>query len=158
MGYSYDFHNRLCCDKCGHSGGVRKRTCPYKVLGDSLRTPGGNRYTMNYCYPPALCAACYKQLGGLRGVHGDSCKEGAAKSQAEDDAIEAALDAGEMFVVSATGDWQEDVPEGMVLVTFWSRYNPETRTRPEVKRLVAKDDYQPTARPRLSDYPTAIAA
>lgn len=151
MGYCYDMSNRLCCDRCGQSGGVRKRTCKYTVLGDSIRTPGGTRHRMNYCYPPALCASCYKAMGGLRGIHGDDCRDGAAKSTAEADAIEALLDAGELFVVSASGDWAEGVPAGMVLVTFSGR-----GWTPHVKRLVAKDSYQPGEKPKLSDYPEAV--
>jgi hypothetical protein len=35
--YNYDDRDRLVCDKRGQSGtGARKRTCPYRVLGDSL--------------------------------------------------------------------------------------------------------------------------
>src|SRR6266403_1958107 len=39
-------------------------------------------------------------------------------SQAEADAIEAALDAGESFSVDAWGDWEETVPTGMVGLKF----------------------------------------
>jgi hypothetical protein len=146
MGYGYDRNNRLCCDNCGMSGGVRKRTCPYTVLGDSLRSVGGQRYKMSYCYPPALCAACYATLGGLRGVHGDQCREGAARSQAEYDEIERGLEAGEMYVVSAEGSHAgNDLPRGLVRVTFRGRAG-------ETKLVMLKDAYQFRTKPRLSDY------
>ncbi len=149
MGYSYGQNERgswvLSCDNCGNVGGVRKRTCPYTVLGDTLRT--AKRYEMSYCYPPALCAVCYAALGGLRGVHGQDCETGAAKSQAGYDAIEAGLDAGELYVVSASMSGP-----GMVTVTFWGRRDPATRERREVKRVMPEGDYHPGAKPRLSDY------
>lgn len=141
MGYCYEAYGsrRLCCDKCGQPGGVRKRKCPYTVLGDSLR---GARQALPYCYPPALCAACYAALGGLRGLHGASCAEGAAASQAEADAIEAALDAGESLSIAAWGDWEPSVPTGMVGVAFSGRAG-------EIYRLMAEADY-PNKRIALS--------
>lgn len=142
MGYCYDSHNRLCCDGCGRSGGVRRRTCPHTVLGDSLRSPGGHRPRMPFCYPPALCADCYRSRGGQRGVHGNSCKDGAASSQAAYDKIEAELDAGELFVVSAS-----TVSPGLVEVTFWGR-----GCKPEVKRQMPAEAYDFRSKPRLSDY------
>lgn len=153
MGYSYGYNERgnlvLACDHCGEVGGVRKRTCPEKVTGDSLRTSGGRRPTFAYCYPPALCGECYKTLGGKNGVHGERCKQGAAKAQAEYDAIEEALDAGEMFVVAAYGDWHRDVAEGYVLVTFKGRDD-------EASVLMRKDEYNFAAKPKLSDYPNVV--
>jgi hypothetical protein len=120
MGYCYEAYGsrRLVCDKCGHAGGVRKRKCPYKVLSNSLRS---RRIWMHYCYPPALCQACYAELGGLRGVHGQECREGAAASQAADDAIEAKLDAGDMSPLAAWGDGQPGVAAGMVGVLYGGR-------------------------------------
>lgn len=149
MGYCFGQNERgnwvLACDGCGRVGGVRKRTCPHKVLGDSLRTPNGTRYEMRYCSPPAYCGACYKARGGLRGVHGDSCRDGAAQSQAEYDAVEADLDKGELFVVSAS-----TVAPGLVEVTFWGR-----GCKPEVKRQMPASEYDFRAKPRLSDYAAA---
>lgn len=115
MGYSYDRLNRLCCDHCGVSGGVRKRTCPRKVLTDSLRGP---RRWLSYCYPPALCGDCYRQAGGSA-IH-NQCAEGAAASQVKYDEIEALLDAGEALSVAAWGQ-HDDVPAGMVGLLFVSR-------------------------------------
>jgi hypothetical protein len=44
MGYSYDrASGRLCCDRCGEDGGVRRRNCPAK-----------------YCPAWAICATCWK--------------------------------------------------------------------------------------------------
>jgi hypothetical protein len=115
MGYGYEAHGsrRLVCDNCGHAGGVRKRKCPYKVTHDG--------HALHYCYPPALCGDCYKKLGGLRGVHGEECHQGAANSQAQEDAKQAKLDAGDMRPTCAWGSWQENVPEGMVGVLYEGR-------------------------------------
>lgn len=147
MGTITDSSGRLCCDKCGQSGGVRRRTCPYKIRTDSLRSMYGNRPVLNYCSPWALCSPCFKALGGLRGIHGDECRDGAARSQAEADAIEAGLDKGAMFVVSAIA-----MSGGMVEVTFWGKHDAGARSRPEVKHLIPKDAYDPAAKPRMSDY------
>lgn len=144
MGYSYDYRGRLCCDACGKSGGVRRRTCPHKVLGNSLRTQ--QRVALPACSAPALCKECYAKHGGQKGLH-DGCAEFAAKSQAEDDAIEAALDAGEKFVVSASGDWLDHVPKDHVEVTFWGRH-----ASGEVKLIVPKNDYDYNNKRKLSDY------
>ena len=58
MGYSYGRNARgnmsLACDVCGSCEGARKRTCPYKVRGDSLRTvPAPTRYELPWCPAPA---------------------------------------------------------------------------------------------------------
>jgi hypothetical protein len=113
MGYSYDWNNRLCCDSCGQSGGVRKRKCTQKVLTDSHRSE--TRFSINYCYPSALCSTCYQ---GCKTTLHDGCKEGAAKSQAQYDATQARLEAGEHLLISGRGSWAEDVPEGFVGATF----------------------------------------
>jgi hypothetical protein len=129
MGYSYEARTgRLCCDRCGKPGGVRKRSCPYKVLGHSLNGP---RHTLPYCMPLALCGGCYTAMGGQNGVHGDKCRQAAAASQAEDDAIEAALDAGESFSVAAWGDWETSVPAGQVGLKFVGRDGVKWRLVPE---------------------------
>lgn len=153
MGYSYGRTSRggqaLACDHCGESEGrTRKRTCPHKVLTDSLRSSNGKRHSISYCYPPAYCPDCFKKAGGSKGVHGEKCREGAAKSTAEYDAIEAALDVGEKFVVSASR-----APEGKTEVTFWGR-----GATGEVRVLVPSESYNPKAKPKLSDYPEAVAA
>jgi hypothetical protein len=98
------------------TGGVRKRTCTHKVTDDGLRTTDGHRYSMPYCYPPALCAGCYARLGGVR-LH-DACKEGADRMQRESDAKRALLEAGEKLLISASGDWKDGVPTGMVEATY----------------------------------------
>lgn len=151
MGYSYGYtetgRQALACDQCGTVGGVRKRKCPYMVLTDSSRGP---RVKIHYCYPPALCGGCYKAAGGLRGVHGQQCADGAAQSQAEDDANQAKLDAGDLIVLAAWGDWQDKVPEGKTGVLFGAYGKTDTY------RLVAAGDYNPRTKGFLSDYPDAI--
>lgn len=143
MGYSYSNTGALCCDSCGNSGGVRKRTCTYKVLGDSLR---GNRVSVPYCQPPALCAACLKAVGGQAVLHKD-CKERAARSQAEADTIERQLDAGEAFPVAAWGAGHAHIPQGQVGVKYRSR-------TAESYVLMAAADYDRHPRPMLSAVPT----
>lgn len=142
MGYSTDMRGRLCCDNCGTSGGVRKRTCPHKVTSDSLR---GARSALPYCYPPAVCAPCFTKLGGNRQLHA-RCKEGAAESQRQYDEIEAQLEAGESLSTTAWGDWHEKVPEGMVGLVFHGRAGKEYR-------VIAKADY-PGRSVALSTSPT----
>jgi hypothetical protein len=116
--YTYDDIGRMVCDACGQPGGVRKRKCRFKVLGDSLRGP---RAELPWCIPPAMCKDCYAQRGGSKGVHGERCRDAAAASQAESDAIEAALDAGESLSISAWGDWESSVPRGKVGLLFTGR-------------------------------------
>ena len=89
MSYSFDSHGRLCCDNCGNAGGVRKRTCPHRVLTDSLRGP---RAPLPYCYPPALCPQCWHKIGGAQ-LHAD-WREGAAQGETQHDATESLLDTG----------------------------------------------------------------
>lgn len=119
MGYSYEAYGsrRLCCDQCGQPGGVRKRKCTYKVLSDSLR---GRRTWMHYCSAPAVCGPCLAKLGGNKALHA-GCAEGAAASQAADDAIEAKLDAGDSLVIAGYGSWSEGVPEGMTGACYSGR-------------------------------------
>ena len=97
MGYCFDYRHRLCCDGCGKAGGVRKRKCAYRVRASVL--DGG--YSIPYCSPPALCSDCYKKHGGLRGVHGDRCRDGAAASQAEADADDKRHAEGDLKLRSA---------------------------------------------------------
>jgi hypothetical protein len=138
MGYCHDSRGRLCCDACGQPGGVRKRLCPHFVTFPTVR----GRQRLRNCSPPALCPACFHREGGTVGIHG-GCRAAAAKSQAEYDAIEAAWDAGESFIVSATA-----VADGIVAVTFRGLAG-------ETRRLVPAADYDYQQRPRLSDYPQA---
>ena len=150
MGYCYGFNHttgrhQLACDACGTIGGVRKRTCPRTVLGDSLRNADrdGTRHTLPWCQAPALCDTCWQTKGRTKGIHGN-CTEGAATSQAKADAVEADLDAGHHFVVSATT--APDVPDGYTKVTFRGR---------DAQITAFVTDYDPHTRPRLADYPTA---
>ncbi len=140
MGHCYDRRTgALCCDKCGASGGVRKRTCTATVLTDSARGP---RARLRYCIPPALCAACLQEVGGNAALHKD-CKDRAAQSQAEYDDIERQLAAGESVAAAAWGSWHANVPEGQVGVLYRSR----TATR---YVLMAAADYDRSPRPVLS--------
>jgi hypothetical protein len=148
MGYSYERSSgRLCCDNCGGTQGVRTRTCPHKVLGSSLRGP---RYALPYCSPPAYCSACFKAKGGTKGVHA-TCAEGAAHYQAKDDAEEAALDAGDSLVICAFGTGREGAPAGYCKVIFKGRAG-------ETAVFVPEESYDFQAKPKLSDYPEAVAA
>jgi hypothetical protein len=119
MGYCYGYNAAgrmvLACDNCGNTGGVRKRRCIFKVLGDAGR--GGQRYEMDYCPAPALCAGCYAALGGAKKLHA-GCESGARASQAEYDANQAKLEAGEYMLNAGWGDWAEWVPEGKTGALF----------------------------------------
>jgi hypothetical protein len=120
MGYAYGQSASgrwaLSCDNCGKAEGTtRKRTCPRKMLAPSTRS--AKRYEVHYCYPPALCPECWVRLGRAAGVHAD-CAQGAARTQAVYDEVERRFQAGEGYLISASGDWADDVPEGMTKVTF----------------------------------------
>lgn len=145
MGYCYSRTGGLVCGGCGQPG-ARKRRCAYTVLCDSIR---GARQRLDYCSPPALCSRCYKAAGGLRGVHGQACKDGAAASQAAADSVESRLDDGEAFVIVAFGAGDRGVPAGLVGVGFRSRAG-------ESWRLVPEDDYADRAEyAALADFPGA---
>lgn len=118
MGYSFDYRGRLCCDNCGQPGGVRKRKCPHTVMGNSHR---GARYALPYCPTPAVCQPCWEKLGKNK-VH-DRCKEGAARMQAKDDAVQELLDAGHYLPLSAFGSWHDTVPKGYTGVIFGNGYH-----------------------------------
>ena len=118
MGYGYDSNRRLVCDHCGTSGGVRRRKCPYTV--SSASRPGDRAHSLPYCPAPALCAPCYLSLGGLRGVHGDSCAEGARASQDREDAKQARLATGDYHVVCRYGTW-EDMPKTHIRAVYQNR-------------------------------------
>jgi hypothetical protein len=148
MGYGYDHHGHLACDGCGTTGGVRKRRCPFKVRDDNLRS--AERPVLDYCTAPALCQNCVAKEGGAgkRGVH-KRCAEPARARQAEYDAIQARLDAGEWKVVEAEGGWHHQVPNGMVRVTFGRAGGSANGVR---QLMVPQDRYDPRAKPWYSDY------
>ena len=108
MGYCFDYRGRLVCDGCGIAGGVRKRKCAYKVRASVL--DGG--YSIPSCSPPALCSDFYKKYGGLRGVHGDACRDGAAASQDLADADDKRYAEGDLRLRSAIRQ------DGKVLLRF----------------------------------------
>jgi len=119
MGYGYGRNGALACDDCGDTGNVRKRRCPAKVTADSGRTPGGHRPVMDYCPAPALCQTCLTKRGGNTTMHRNAgCFEAAAKCQAEYDATQVRLDAGELQLHAGYGDWDSRVPEGMTGALF----------------------------------------
>lgn len=118
MGYSYGYGG-ICCSGCAKEGskaGVRKRPCPYKVV--DYQKDGRPYAALPYCPAPALCSDCYKRHGGLRGLHGEDCKTGAAQMQATADAKRDAIADGEMFVDAAWGQWHDTVPQGKVGVLY----------------------------------------
>jgi hypothetical protein len=119
MGYSTDRSGRLCCDSCGTAGGVRKRTCTQLVTLE-------NGHKIPYCPAPAYCAECFKAKGGSRGVHGETCREGAARSSERYAHERARLEAGDLRVRSAFGSWHETVPEGYAGVIFQGLDEEET--------------------------------
>ena len=133
----------LACDKCGTVGGVRKRTCRYRVSDE-----GGQ--TLPWCPAPALCSACFRVLGGTAGIHGEVCRNGAALAQADYDRKAARLAAGDKLVRVGYGSWHADVPDGSVLVGF------SGTDRVMEYRLMAKDVYKNGG--FLSDYPDSIPA
>ena len=149
MGYVYS-RAGLVCGGCGTDVGVRKRVCPHKVR--SSRLHGGG--TLPCCPPPALCPACYRASGGQQGVHAQ-CRARAAESQAEEDAQDAALDAGESFTVAAFGYGDRGVPTGMVGVLF------RDKDRRETGRMVTAEAYaaahKASKAPALSMFPGAPA-
>jgi hypothetical protein len=121
MGYSYGYsaslRMALACDKCGAVGGVRRRQCPHMVRGSTERSSSGTRVAMHYCSAPALCAGCFREEGGTRGLH-RTCADGARQSEEEYDRRQARLQAGDHYVLARWGSWQETVPTGMVGCMF----------------------------------------
>jgi hypothetical protein len=148
MGYGYSATGALCCDSCGKTGGVRKRTCTARV---AYPQDGPDR-SIPYCYPPALCGPCFTRRGGNAGIHKD-CAGYAAKSTAENQVIADRIAAGDLQVMSAYGSWHKDVPEGSTGVLFAP--NRTDRWQEQTYRLVPKDDYDPGKKKFLSDYPNA---
>jgi hypothetical protein len=141
--------NSLCCDNCGQTGGVRKRTCPHKVLGDSLfSVVPGLRGELPYCSPAALCSRCYHAHKAT--LHA-GCKEGAARQQAKADQIEEMLESGAYLRTAAWGEWHEKVPAGRVGVAF------KNREGAKVYYHVAAHEYGAIGEPRRPmDYPSAM--
>ena len=148
MGYSYQTtpsgQQALCCDNCpaaGREAGVRRRTCPWRVTymdGSSLP----------YCSAPALCSACYRALGCRAGVHAH-CKEGADASTARESAMRARIQAGDLPVRAAFGDWKTGVPAGWTLVVFGVGQGAGVPPREEW-RLCPPDTYR--SREYLSEH------
>jgi hypothetical protein len=151
MGYAYGYsaagRMALACDSCGKVGNVRKRTCVHRV---EYPQDGAAARTLPYCQPPALCAPCLKDRGGIRALHA-GCEEGARLSTAEHHATAARIAAGDLQVMTAWGSWHAAVPEGMTGVMF---ARSRTAGWPgQTYRLVPADHYQNGG--FLADYPGA---
>jgi hypothetical protein len=149
MGYLHTANGGKLCQNCLQPGGVRLRTCPYKVKSDSLRSvPVGARHEMPYCPAPALCSPCYHAL--KHELHA-SCKDGAARAQAESDRTESLLQSGAFLRIAAYGDWHKSVPAGRVGITFRNGAGEESFYH------VAKDDYSASGPPTTpEDYSGAV--
>lgn len=80
MGYCYTQDNRLCCDICGNSGGVRKYRCPF-----------------NWCQPLAACKSCRstEKHRFSRGFHrADGCEKASLRFNEQKRQTKALQDAG----------------------------------------------------------------
>lgn len=106
MGYSYDKGGRLCCDRCGKAGGVRKRTCPHRVT-----YPGGA--SLPYCPARARCDDCLRAEGGNAKLHA-ACAAPAAARTLEEARKAARLAAGDLECRTGWGSWHPAVPAGWV--------------------------------------------
>lgn len=103
MGFIYDKHNRLCCDNCSQSGGVKKRRCTY-----------------NWCPPPALCDECYKALRTeLKEYHKKHCKQAHEEYQAQQQSEQELLAEGHFLRKAAMND------NGKVKVVFRNQEEKE---------------------------------
>ncbi len=142
MGYSYCARTgRLACDGCGHVGKVRKRTCPFKVT-----YPEG--YSLPYCYPSALCVACYATHKAT--LHA-GCAERAAARTAAENARGERLAAGASEIKAGYGSWHPSVPAGFVGVIFGTLGHAETYW------LIPETEYSPGTKRYLSDYDPTTA-
>ena len=97
MGYLYDQHNRLCCDSCGQSGGVRRCRCPY-----------------NYCPAAALCVECKKKFKERLGKQAhEQCRVAHEEMEKRDREAERILNSGGKLRCSALS-----IPQHGVHVLF----------------------------------------
>ena len=107
MGYCYDHKNRLCCDVCGTSGGVRKYKCPF-----------------GYCQPIAACEKCRKDKRHLflKPYHqANGCETGHQKFVAWQEEKQQMLAEGKRVRISALG-----TKENGVHVLFQDRFGNVT--------------------------------
>jgi hypothetical protein len=95
--------------------------------------PNGQR--LRYCKPNALCDSCLAKIGGLAKLHAD-CRQGAHDTQAQNDAMAARLDTGELFIASALSGRSWHVPAGQVGAEFAGR------GKAHVWLLVPQEDYR----------------
>ena len=99
MGYSYTLSNKLCCDICGKSGGVRKYKCPF-----------------GWCPPSALCPICkteHKHLVSKVWHRKKGCEKHAIQFQKEQQLKQDLLNQGKYLRCSALG-----MGDGKVHVLF----------------------------------------
>ena len=104
MGYCYE-GNKLCCDKCGAAGYVRKRPCP-----------------SGYCQAMALCKTCNAEIrkdGRWKGAHAH-CSVASAKYKAERALEQHLLDEGRWLRKAAVG-----TDDGRVKVWFRNKDGEE---------------------------------
>lgn len=145
MGYITAPNGTLACDTCC-TPGAQLRECPYWVT-----EPGGQK--LRYCSPAALCDSCLAGIGGSARLHA-RCKEGARKSQADNDARSARLADGEMFARCALSGSSWHVPAGLVGAHFTGSGGAQTWL------LIPEADYQREHRAKglmlaASDFPGA---
>ena len=98
MGYSYDNRNRLCCDNCGRSGGVRKVRCPFY-----------------WCPAVALCRECrrtHREYASRTYHTNKGCLAHHLEYQRQNAEMAHLISEGRLVRVAACGD------NGRVLVTF----------------------------------------
>ena len=98
MGYCYTMDDKLCCDGCSSSSGVRKRKCPH-----------------GWCPPPAWCPDCWKKAKdtGIWKKGHVGCKEQADKFANERHEEQELLEMGHWLRCSAVS-----TTKGMVQVSF----------------------------------------
>lgn len=96
MGFCYDMRNRLCCDLCGESGGVRRQKCP-----------------SGWCQAYAVCKACMPAYRARKADIHEGCAHSSANYHAQQAKRQALIDAGELVLASAV-----NTDDGMTKVWF----------------------------------------
>ena len=120
MGYCYEVgvggkRGRLCCDRCGNAGGVRKVACKY-----------------GWCQSNAICPTCRKN-GAVKEYHAwcdENCKESAERWAERQDDEQRKLNDGQFVLRSAVG-----VGDGKVSAIFKNVYDHECEI------IVTKEEY-----------------
>lgn len=127
MGFSYQVtggSRLLCCDSCGHAGGVRKVNCP-----------------AGYCQATALCERCRKDpavKARLKESH-EGCAAAHARFTTTRDAVAALEAAGEyVFCASVYADATR------ATVKCWFRNDPKQETKVLVVSNEIRDTFTQT--------------